>query len=80
VTLALAMNRDEDRRSRFEVCEKAAESYLLTRAEARDIIDRLVTAVEDGWEAATAQLGLDDIDSKRNYGDAVKNSSIFYRD
>ena len=80
VTQALAINRDGDRRSRLQVCENASEIYHLSRSAAREIIDEQVSTVDDGWEAATTAVGMDDADSKRLHGGAIMNPSIFYKD
>lgn len=80
VTQALAISRDGDKRARLQVCEKASEAYHLSRSAAREIIDAQVSAVEDGWDAATTAVGMDDADSRRLFGGAIMNPSIFYKD
>jgi hypothetical protein len=41
----MAIGRDGHRASRLSVCREAATVYLLSRAEADDIIDRQVTII-----------------------------------
>lgn len=80
VNQAMAIDRQGDRRSRLQVCELSAEVYHLTGAEAREIIDHLVTVVREGFDTAADRVGLDDPDRARLNGGAILNSSIFYRD
>jgi serine/threonine-protein kinase HipA len=80
VTQALAIGRDGDRRARLQVCERASETYHLSRSAAREIIDAQVSAIEDGWDAATTAVGMDDADGRRLFGGAIMNPSIFYKD
>ncbi|TFD79203.1 type II toxin-antitoxin system HipA family toxin [Cryobacterium fucosi] len=80
VEQALAIGRTGDRRSRLQVCENSADVYHLTGVEARDIIDHLVSVVEDGWEHAADLVELDVADRLRLKGGAILNQSIFYRD
>lgn len=80
VEQALAIDRNGDRRSRLQVCERAAGVYHLTSAEARGIIDHQVSVVEDGWDEAATRVGLDERDRQRLKGGAILNPSIFYED
>lgn len=80
VEQALAIDRNGDRRSRLQVCERAAAVYHLTPKEARDLIDRQVSIVQEGWGAAASLVGLDDRDRDRLKGGAILNQSIFSRD
>lgn len=77
---ALAIARDGDRRSRLEVCEKAADVYHLSPAAAREIIERQVAVVKDGFAAAADLVELETADRVRLNGGAILNQSIFYRD
>lgn len=80
VTHAMAIGRDGDRRSRLQVCEKAASVYHLAAQEALDIIDRQLAVVEEGWDGAATLVGLSDEARSRLFGGAIMNPSIFYRD
>jgi serine/threonine-protein kinase HipA len=55
---AMAIGRDGQRASRLAVCRSAAEVYLLSRAEAEEIIDRCVTVITEQWDAAAETAGL----------------------
>ena len=46
---AMAIGRDGSRASQFSVCVAAAADYGLSRPEARQIIDRIVSTIEDDW-------------------------------
>jgi serine/threonine-protein kinase HipA len=48
----MAIGRDGQRASRLAVCRDAAETYLLSRAEAVDVIDRQVTVIREQWDDA----------------------------
>jgi serine/threonine-protein kinase HipA len=80
VNQAMAINREGDKRSRVEVCLKAAGVYHLTHSEAAEIIDHTVSAVKDGWADAADQAELSTIDRERLHGGAFLNQSIFYTD
>ena len=49
---AMAIGRDGQRESRLAVCREASETYLLTPAEADEIIDAQVTIINDEWDEA----------------------------
>ncbi|WP_299167952.1 type II toxin-antitoxin system HipA family toxin [uncultured Arthrobacter sp.] len=80
VTHALAIGRDGDKRSRLEVCEKAAPVYLLDRLEARAIIEHTVSVVKTGWREAADAVALSEVDRERLRGGALLNPSIWYQD
>jgi serine/threonine-protein kinase HipA len=80
VEQALAIDRDGDRRSRLQVCERACEIYHLSRSEAIAIIEEQVVVVRERWADAADHVGMDDPDRDRLMGGAILNQSIFYRD
>lgn len=80
VNQALAITRSGDRRSRLQVCVSSADVFHVNRAEAQAIVDRAVTAVEDGWADAADTVELSEADRRRLLGGAFLNQSIFYRD
>ena len=49
---AMAIGRDGSRASQFSVCVAAAADYGLSRPEAREIVDRTVSTIEDQWRDA----------------------------
>lgn len=55
---AMANGRDGQRESRLAVCREAGETYLMTSAEADEIIAAQVTIINDEWDEAAdaAQL------------------------
>lgn len=52
VNQAMAIGRDGRRESRLAVCRESSETYLLTSAEADDIIAVVVTTINDEWDEA----------------------------
>lgn len=49
---AMAISRDGQRAGRLAVCQDAAATYLLSRGEARDLMDRQVTLIHEQWDDA----------------------------
>jgi len=47
---AMAIGRDGSRRSKLAVCIDAAETYLLARPEAEEIVGRTVAVIEESWD------------------------------
>ncbi|MGA2165607.1 MAG: type II toxin-antitoxin system HipA family toxin [Solirubrobacteraceae bacterium] len=62
---AMEIGADGFRRSRLDGCVDAAETYLLSSTEAREIIDRQVDAIRANWEEVSelARMTVED----RNY-------------
>lgn len=73
---AMAIGREGQRESRLSVCRDASETYLLTRSEAGDIIDRVVATIGDEWEAAADTAGLTAQERRRLWGRQILNPSI----
>jgi serine/threonine-protein kinase HipA len=63
-TQAMAVTRAGDRRSRLATCIDAAGEFLLSEAQARAIVDRLVQTVIDQFNDAADTVGLTDVDRK----------------
>ncbi len=63
-TQAMAITRAGDRRSRLATCIDAAGEFLLSEAQARTMIDRLVQTIIDGFDDAADTVGLTDLDRK----------------
>lgn len=51
-----------DRRARLATCLDAAAAFLLDRAEAQRIINRLIAVVQQEWEGVCAEAGLSAVD------------------
>ncbi len=63
-TQAMAVTRAGDRRSRLATCIDAAGEFLLSEAQARAVVDRLVQTVVDEFDDAADTVGLTDVDRK----------------
>lgn len=63
-TQAMAVTRAGDRRSRLATCVDAAGEFLLSEAQARTIVDRLVQTIVDEFDDAADTVGLTDVDRK----------------
>ena len=61
-TQAMAVTRAGDRRSRLATCLDAAAEFLLSDAQARTIMDRLVQTVVDDFDDAADTVGLTELD------------------
>lgn len=61
-TQAMAVTSAGDRRSRPATCVDAAGAFLLSQAQARAIIDRLVQVIVDEFDDAADMVGLTGLD------------------
>lgn len=59
---AMQIGADGYRLSRLSGCLGAAESYLLSEAEAREIVDRQVEAIEAGWAEVCELARMSELD------------------
>lgn len=75
---AMAIGRDGSRASQFSVCLAAAADYGLSRPEANEIVDRIVSTVEDHWLDAADAAGLSQVDRNALWKRSVLNRSTFY--
>jgi serine/threonine-protein kinase HipA len=73
---AMAIGRDGQRASRLSVCLDAAGTYLLSRAEASDIIDRQVTIIHEEWDEAAEAVGLTAQDKRQLWQRQILNPYI----
>ncbi len=62
---AMAIGRDGYRLSRVGACVARASTYLLTEAEAREIVDRQVETIETHWDEVCDRAGLSEVDRRR---------------
>lgn len=75
---AMAIGRDGSRASTFSVCAAAAADYGLTRSAARQIVEGIVSTVEDHWSEAADAAGLSEADRNLLWKRSVLNRSTFY--
>ena len=59
---AMAIGRDGYRLSQVAGCVERASTYLLTEAEAREIVDRQIETIETAWEDVCDLAGLSEVD------------------
>jgi serine/threonine-protein kinase HipA len=75
---AMAIGRNGERRSRFRTCVAAAETYLLTRAEARDVIEHQVTTIEEHWPDAADAARLTDAERRWLWRRQILNPAVHH--
>jgi serine/threonine-protein kinase HipA len=75
---AMAIARDGQRASQFSVCVAAAADYGLSRPEARHVVDRIVSTIEDEWTTAADAVGLSAADRGVLWRRSILNRSVFY--
>jgi serine/threonine-protein kinase HipA len=75
---AMAIGRDGSRASQFSVCVAAAADYGLSRPEAKQIVERIVSTVGDHWSEAADAAGVSDADRNLLWKRSVLNRSSFY--
>lgn len=77
-TQAMAIDRNGNRTSTFGTCLNAAGVYGLTTFQAREVIDRVVTAIHDEWEIAADRSRLSELDRGRLWGRQFLNPAASY--
>jgi serine/threonine-protein kinase HipA len=75
---AMDIGRDGSRASQFSVCVAAAADYGLSRPDAKQIVDRIVSTVEAQWLDAAELMGLSLADRNALWRRSVLNRSTFY--
>jgi serine/threonine-protein kinase HipA len=75
---AMAIGRDGSRASQFSVCVAAAADYGLSRPEAGQVVERIVTTVENHWSEAADAAGLSEADRNLLWKRSILNRSSFY--
>ena len=75
---AMAIGRDGSRASQFSVCVAAAADYGLSRPEAREIVDRIVSTIEEHWRDAADSTGMSEADRRLLWKRSILNGSVFY--
>lgn len=61
---AMAIGRDGYRLSRVSACVERAPTYLLSEAEAREIVDRQIETIESEWSDVCDLAGLSEVDQE----------------
>lgn len=74
---AMAIGRDGQRLSQAGTCLDACETYLLGRAEAREIIDEQIEVIRTQWDEAADEARLTEIDRRQLYGREILNEFMF---
>lgn len=77
-TQAMAIGRDGSRASQFSVGMAAAADYGLSRPEAKQIVERIVSNIEDHWSEAADAAGLSEADRNLLWKRSILNRSTFY--
>ena len=75
---AMDIGRDGSRGSQFSTCVAAAADYGLSRPEAREIVDHIVSTVQDQWPDAADAAGLSAADRTVLWKRSILNRSVFY--
>lgn len=73
---AMAIDRDGRRESRLAVCREASETYLLTSAEADEIIGAQVATINDQWDEAADVARLTTLDRQLLWKRQILNPYI----
>ncbi len=74
---AMAISRDGRRTSQIITCLTACETYLLSSAQARAIIDEQIEIIRTQWDEAAQAARLSELDRRQLYGREILNEFIF---
>ncbi len=75
---AMAIGRDGSRGSQFSVCVAAAADYGLSRPDAKEVVDHIVSTIGAEWPHAADAAGLSEADRNALWKRSVLNRSTFY--
>jgi serine/threonine-protein kinase HipA len=75
---AMAIGRDGSRASQFSACVAAAADYGLSRPDAREVVDHVVSKIEAQWPDAADAAGLTEADRNALWRRSILNRSAFY--
>ena len=75
---AMAIGRDGSRASQFSVCVSTAADYGLSRPEAREVVDRIVSIIETQWLDASDAVGMSEADRNAVWKRSILNRSVSY--
>jgi hypothetical protein len=74
----MSIDRKGTRTSTFGTCLAAGHIYGLSASQARDVVDRVVTAIQDGWADAAEQARLSQFDRERLWARQFLNPAASY--
>ena len=74
----MAVGRDGSRASQFSTCVRAAADYGLSKRQAQEIVDRIVSTIREQWSEAADVAGLGQADRNTLWGRSILNRSTFY--
>jgi serine/threonine-protein kinase HipA len=72
---AMVYGRNGERTSSLAGLINVSATYDLDRREASDIVDRVITAIEDNWDDAVDEVGLTKRQAESIYGSRILNES-----
>ncbi len=75
---AMDVGRDGSRGSQFAVCVSAAADYGLSRPEAKEIVDHIVSTIQAQWLDVADAVGLSEADRNALWKRSILNRSVFY--
>lgn len=75
---AMDIGRDGSRDSRFSACVAVSGDYGLSRPDAREAVDRVVSTIEAQWRDAADAAGLSEADRAVLWRRSVLNPSVFH--
>ncbi|MCZ3386266.1 MAG: HipA domain-containing protein [Actinomycetia bacterium] len=75
---AMAIGRDGSRASQFSSCVAAGADYGLSRPEATEVVDHIVSTIEAQWPDAADSAGLSATDRSLLWRRSILNRSTFY--
>lgn len=75
---AMTFGREGQRAARFATCITAAADYLLGEADAKEIVDLVVTTIREQWSDAADEALLTDADRLTMMNRQILNPSVFY--
>ena len=75
---AMRIGRDGSRGSQFSVCVSAAADYGLSKPDAKEIVDRVVSTIEHQWLDSADAAGLSAANRAALWKRSILNRSTFY--
>ena len=73
----MSISRDGRRTSQITTCLAASDTYLLSSAQARTIIDEQIEIIRTQWDEAAEAARLTELDRRQLYGREILNEYIF---
>ncbi|HQU26217.1 MAG TPA: type II toxin-antitoxin system HipA family toxin [Acidimicrobiales bacterium] len=72
-TQAMAIGEDGWKMAQVAGCIERASTYLLDRSEAREIVDRQIAVIDEGWDDVAEACGMSDVERRRARGRQILN-------